>query len=55
MDREHDQGVSDPLSRDFAFDEETSATELQFNPKAVLGRLMDRFAAAFGMWRPDRG
>jgi hypothetical protein len=37
---------------DVIFDEESSATELQFNREAVVHRLMDRLASAFGM-RPN--
>jgi hypothetical protein len=50
-----ERGVSDPLPQDFTFDEETSATELQFSRKVVLNQIMDRFATAFGMWRAGRG
>lgn len=49
-----ERGVSESLSRDFTFDEETSAAEMQFNRAAVRRRLMDRLAAAFGMWRAVR-
>ena len=48
-----DRGVSEPLTGDFTFDEESVVSEMQFNGKAVLDRLMDRFAAAFGMWRSE--
>jgi hypothetical protein len=33
------------------FDEESSASELRFSRDAVLRRIMDRLASAFGMWR----
>jgi Schlafen, AlbA_2 len=42
---------SAPLGRDFSFEEESSATEIQFAREAVLDRIIGRFAAAFGMWR----
>jgi hypothetical protein len=36
------------------FDEETSVAELRFHRPAVLDRVQDRLASAFGLWRPPR-
>jgi hypothetical protein len=47
----HEDAPPVSLEGDISFDEETSASELQFGREAVLRRIMDRLASAFGMWR----
>lgn len=42
------------LSSHVVFDEEASASELRFERGAVVHRLQDRFASAFGLWREPR-
>jgi hypothetical protein len=39
----------------FVFEEEGSAEEFRFHRQAVLDRLQDRLASAFGLWREPRG
>jgi schlafen family protein len=49
-------GIAGPaeLAGDIVFDEEASTEELRFRRPAVIGRLQDRLASAFGLWREPR-
>jgi hypothetical protein len=42
------------LTGDIEFDEESSTEELRFTRQAVIRRLQDRLASAFGLWREPR-
>jgi len=44
-------GEAKQLPMTVCFDEETSIGEIRFSPGEVLGRLLDRVAAAAGRWR----
>src|SRR5262249_41792224 len=42
------------LERDIAFEEDASTHELRFCRQAVIDRLQNRLASAFGLWREPR-
>ena len=42
------------LAGDTAFEEEASTDEFRFHQQAVLERLQNRLASAFGLWREPR-
>lgn len=47
-------GGPSALTGDIAFEEEASTDELRFHRQAVLDRLQNRLASAFGLWREPR-